>query len=109
MPQYVTVCQLEEVPEGEARAFVVNDLPIAIFHVDGQFFALENKCPHAGASLAHGSIEGDAVRCRVHHLRFRICDGVYLDEAKPQWNARVLPLRLCGREIQVAVSAGTQP
>ena len=44
---------------------VVAETMIGVFHVGGRFFALANECPHEGASLAHGIIEGDTVRCRI--------------------------------------------
>ena len=83
--------------------FVVDDLMVGVFHVDGEFFALDNHCPHEGASLAHGIIEGDTVRCRIHHWRFCIRDGTYLDEDKPRCNARTLPVRVVGEKVQVEI------
>ena len=102
-PNFHTICRVGDVPEGEGRMFAVAETMIGLFHVGGRFFALANKCPHAGASLAHGIIEGDTVRCRIHHWRFSIRDGTYLDEDKPQCNARSFPVRIVGEEVQVAV------
>ena len=101
MPAFQTICQASEIPEGEARMFVVNEGMVGIFHISGQFFALDNLCPHEGASLAHGIIEGDTVRCRIHHWRFRIRDGTYLDEGKPRCNARTFRVRVVGEDVQV--------
>ena len=100
---FETICRIEEIPEGEARMFSVAETVIAVFHVGGRFFALANGCPHAGASLAHGIIEGDTVRCRIHHWRFSIPDGKYLDEDKANCNAMTFPVRIVGEEVQVAV------
>ena len=103
MTRYRTVCRVADVPAGEARMFIVNGMMIGVFHVGGEFYALDNECPHAGASLAHGEIDGDVVSCRIHHWRFCIRDGVYLDEEKPCFNARTFPVRVAGEEIQVAM------
>ena len=81
--------------------FVVDDLIVGIFRINGEFFALDNQCPHEGASLAHGIIEDDTVRCRIHHWRFCIRDGTYLDEHKPRCNARTFPVRIVGEDVQV--------
>ena len=43
MPKFHTVCKLSDVPEGEARMFVLGDRAIGIFHVDGDFLALANQ------------------------------------------------------------------
>ncbi len=104
MAQFQTVCHTDDVPEGSGKMFIVNEQPIGVFCVDGQFFALDNRCPHAGASLAHGIIEGDTVACRIHHWRFRVCDGQYLDEAKPEYDARCYRVRVRGEEVQVDIS-----
>ena len=84
--------------------FVVDEVLVGIFRVDGEFFALENPCPHEGASLAHGIIEGETVLCRIHHWRFCIRDGKYLDEDKSQCNAHPLPVRVVGDKVQVEMS-----
>ena len=101
MPDFHTICQANEIPEGEARMFVVNDVMVGVFHIDGQFFALDNRCPHAGASLAGGVIEGDTVRCRIHHWRFCIRDGTYLDEDKPRYDVCTFPVRVVGEDVRV--------
>ena len=103
MSAFHAVCSVGDIPEGEARVFVVGETMIGVFHAHGQFFALDDACPHAGASLAHGFIEGDTVRCRIHHWRFCLRDGTYLDEQKPQFNAHSLPVRIVGGEVQVEV------
>ena len=100
---FAAICRIEDIPEGEARMFSVAETMIAVFHVGGRFFALANECPHAGASLAHGIVEGDTVRCRIHYWRFSIRDGEYLDEDEANCNAKTFPLRIVGEEVQVAV------
>ena len=103
MPDFHTVCKVGDIPEGEARMFVVDGAMVGVFHIDGQFHALDNACPHAGASLAHGLIEGDTVRCRIHHWRFCIQDGRYLDEDKPEFNAQPIAIRVVDDDVQVEV------
>ena len=101
-PNFQTVCEVGDIAEGEARMVMLGGTRIAVFHVAGRFFAIADECPHAGASLAHGLVEGDTVRCRIHHWRFSLCDGTYLDEDQPRCNARSYPVRVVGREVQVA-------
>ena len=107
MAKFQTVCATDDVAEGSARMFLVEGIPVGIFCIRGEFFALDNRCPHAGASLAHGSIDGDTVACRIHHWRFCIRDGSYLDESRPQFNARSIPVRVVGAEVQVEIKAGS--
>lgn len=101
--EFQLVCRVNEIPEGAGRMFSVAGQMIGLFNVGGSFFALANACPHAGASLAHGIVQGETVACRIHHWRFSLRDGAYLDEDKPQCNVRTYPVRIVGQEVQVAV------
>ncbi len=83
--------------------FVIDEQPIGIFRIDGEYFALDNRCPHAGASLAHGIVHGDTVACRIHHWHFCIRDGTYLDESEPKFNVRCFPVRIVGQLVQVQI------
>ena len=103
MDRFQTVCNTDDVPEGAGRMFMVDEIPIGIFCVAGEFFALDNRCPHAGASLAHGVIDGDTVACRIHHWRFCVRDGTYLDEARRDLDAHCFPVRVVGQEVQVEI------
>jgi len=99
---FVSMCRTDEIAEGEARLCFVGDRQIAVFCWDGEYFALRNECPHAGASLAHGIIQGGTVRCRIHHWRFRICDGKYLDQENPRCDVPTYRTRVVDGEVQVA-------
>lgn len=105
MSDFKTVCRVDDIPEGESRLFVIDDTMVGVFHVEGEFYALHNECPHAGASLAHGLIEGDTVRCRIHHWRFCIKDGTYLDRDQPGLNANTIAVRVKGSEVQVGIES----
>ena len=83
---------------------VVGERMIAIFRVDGALYALNDQCPHAGASLARGNIDGDIVTCRIHHWRFCIRDGKYVDQDRPHFDARSFPVRIVDGIIEVDVS-----
>lgn len=101
MSHFATACKIDDVPEGGSLLCVVNDAQIAVFRIDGDIFALRNECPHAGASLAHGSVEGDIVRCRIHHWGFCVRDGRYVDQDLPHFDAKKIAVRFSGEEIEV--------
>ena len=105
MLEFHTVCKAEGIPVGEARMFALDNTMIGVFNVGGEFFANQNECPHAAASLAHGIIDGDTVTCRIHHWRFCIRDGTYLDEDKPKFNAQTFPVRVVGDDVQVGIQS----
>lgn len=49
--------------------------PLALFHLAGRVWAISDSCPHAGASLCEGELEGDVVTCPRHGSQFRVIDG----------------------------------
>lgn len=49
--------------------------PIAVYHVGGRLYAVADACPHAGASLCEGELEGDVITCPRHGSQFRVTDG----------------------------------
>ncbi len=103
MSQFFDVCAVSDIPMGEARMFEVHEVMIGVFNQAGEFFAMDNSCPHAGASLSHGIIEGDVVRCRVHHWRFCIRNGTYLDEEKPKFNIQTYQVRVVDDRLQIEI------
>jgi len=83
--------------------FVISETMIGVYHVEGKFFAINDQCPHAGASLVRGQVVGDVVSCRIHHWRFSIRTGKYLDEEKSECNVRSYSVRVVSDQVQVEV------
>ena len=99
MANYVTVAKVGQVSEGKGEAFVVADRRIAVFFVDGQYYALDDPCPHMGAPLSFGDVRNGYVICDRHLWEFRLTDGVCPDI--PALQARTYPVRIEGDEIQI--------
>jgi 3-phenylpropionate/trans-cinnamate dioxygenase ferredoxin subunit len=74
---------------------------IALFNVDGQVFATNDACPHAGASLGWGILEGAIVKCRSHGLRFDVTTGKIA--AGSGLGVRSYPTKTDGGKIYVKV------
>lgn len=106
--EFFPACLASELPVGDSKMFNVNGQMVVVFNVDGEFLAVSNACPHAGASLAHGTFDGDVVSCRIHHWRFCLRSGRYLDEDKPEFNARSFATRVVDGEVQVSLGAAEE-
>ncbi len=99
-PAWVTVAQVGDIPEGEGRAYPLKKCTVAVFLVKGDYFAIDDFCPHQGASLAAGYIvDGCAVACAWHHWRFSLSDGTWLDNPKVAVDR--FAVRVAGTNIQV--------
>lgn len=62
----VFVCELRDIPAGEARAFDVEGYSLAFFNTGDEVLAIDNACPHMGAPLAEGELTEGSVCCREH-------------------------------------------
>ena len=93
MGEYVQAAKTNDVAPGAAACVDVRGTPIALFNIEGSFFAIGNTCTHRGGPLAEGSIEGDEVTCPWHGARYRISTGEVLSPPAPagvpKYNVRV--------------------
>ena len=60
---------------GHGKTFTINGKKIAMFSVDGKLFAFDDECPHVGASLGSGKLEGKLVTCPAHDWQFDVTSG----------------------------------
>ena len=64
------VARVDEVPKGERLLVKVAGREIGIFNVDGEFFALRNRCPHLGGPLCEGEVLGLVYSSEPGDVRF---------------------------------------
>jgi len=96
-----TVCQVGELADGEGKTVTVGGRLIALFHVQRQYHAIDDTCPHMGASLSGGYVEEGVVTCPWHAWRFRLCDGVWADN--PRIKIASYAVRVEGEAVQIRV------
>ena len=74
------VCTTAELLPGEMKVVFdeVTAAPIAVFNLDGDFYAIEDICTHDGGELTGGIIEGHEIECPRHGARFDIRTGAVL-------------------------------
>lgn len=72
---YVTAARVGDVAPGTGKAVVVGEREIALFNVEGRYYALDNTCPHQGGPLAEGWLDGAVVTCPWHAWTFKLSDG----------------------------------
>ncbi len=77
------VCSTSDIEEGKGKMFTVNGKEIAVFKVNGKFYAIENACPHRGGSLADGILNDKIITCPLHSWQFDITTGRCTFEGAP--------------------------
>ena len=74
---WVEVGRIEDVPPGHAARVEIDDVPVAIFNIDGEFFCVDDTCTHAEASLSDGDLDISrcAIECPLHGSAFDLRTG----------------------------------
>ena len=72
---FVKICDLPEVPVGTMNMFKVGEKEYLLANVNGNYYAMGNRCTHANADLSQGSLEGNIVTCPKHKSKFDITTG----------------------------------
>ena len=75
MGEFIDFGKPEEIPPGKARCRDVGKKRIAVFNVDGEFFAIDDTCTHAEASLSDGWLDGCVANCPLHGAQFDLKSG----------------------------------
>ena len=98
--EWVTVAEAKDLPPGDSMSVEHEGDSIALFNVDGTFYAIGNRCPHAAGPLAQGFIEKGRVTCPWHGWSFPLS----LEDAPDDGLCRYA-LRVEDGAIQVEVPA----
>jgi nitrite reductase/ring-hydroxylating ferredoxin subunit len=80
MEEWIPLIELSDLPEGNGLRLCKAGLDLALFRIGDVVYAIDDSCPHAGASLSNGRLRGKTVHCRAHGLGFDLesdsCAGV---------------------------------
>jgi NAD(P)H-dependent nitrite reductase small subunit len=102
MAQFVKVATTDEIAPGTGKQVEVNGKQIALFNVDGSFYAIDNTCTHRGGPLAEGLVEGEEVTCPWHGARYNVKTGAVLSPPAPK-GVVTYNVRAQGNEVEVEV------
>ena len=98
---------LHPVPEaknlepGKGMRVMLEDRRIALFNLDGKYYAIDDTCPHVGAPLGEGWIDGDRVACPMHGWEFEIKTGKGL--TVPGCSVAKYEVQDANGEIQISI------
>ncbi|WP_019589663.1 MULTISPECIES: non-heme iron oxygenase ferredoxin subunit [unclassified Thioalkalivibrio] len=75
MEDWADVAAVDDIPPGERRVVEVDDVPIAVFNLEGSFYAIEDLCSHEEYPIAEGELRDDRLVCPHHGAEFCLRDG----------------------------------
>ncbi len=75
MPDFTPVARVSDISDPGKTLVEVDGRMIALFHVGGKFYALDDVCTHDGGPLAEGTLVGCEIACPRHGAKFDIRTG----------------------------------
>ncbi len=96
----VTIPEAKQIASGTGKVVHAGDKVLALFNLNGRFYALDNRCMHVGGPLGEGKVEGTSVTCPWHGSRFDITTGEVLGPPARRPVA-AYPVRVVGNDVQV--------
>ncbi|MFQ3650597.1 MAG: Rieske (2Fe-2S) protein [Gemmataceae bacterium] len=99
MNDFKFLCHLADLRDHEGKTVSVDGKLIAVFRCGDHVQAIDDMCPHMGASLAGGHVQDGIVTCPWHAWRFRLEDGSWADN--PRIRIGHYPVRVVGDEVQI--------
>lgn len=76
--KFIPIAKSEDLKEGAGQPFEVEGHRLAVVRHQGKVYALEDYCPHAGATIAFGMVENDCIVCPWHFAEFNLHTGAVL-------------------------------
>jgi nitrite reductase (NADH) small subunit/3-phenylpropionate/trans-cinnamate dioxygenase ferredoxin subunit len=100
-PPFMPVARVGEIEPGTGRTVEVAGRLVAVFFDGVHYSAIDDLCPHMGASLGAGVLRDGTVVCPWHAWRFRLCDGAWCDS--PNLKVDVFETRVVGEVVEARV------
>ncbi|MFH0916239.1 MAG: non-heme iron oxygenase ferredoxin subunit [bacterium] len=75
MSRFVDVAGVDDLTDGAMKRVTVEGRDLLLARVGDQYYASDDRCPHMGGRLSHGTLDGTIVTCPRHGSRFDIADG----------------------------------
>ena len=111
--KYIKVLKCDDLEIGKSAIIEVGDKELALFNYKGDYYAIDNVCPHRGAPLGEGRIEEGILICPNHEWRFELKSGWC--PQNPELSTEVYPIKVHEDKIYVRLekpkvegAAGTQ-
>ncbi len=100
MADWIDVALVSEFMPGDRKIVDVDGVAVAVFNINGEYFAIEDVCTHDGGELAGGTLEGDQIICPRHGARFCVRTGAALSAPAYEPTAK-FPVRIENGAVQV--------
>jgi anthranilate 1,2-dioxygenase ferredoxin subunit len=101
---WIDVAAQTDVVADEPLGVMAGDLPVALFRIEEQIFALYDLCSHGAARLSDGFVEDGCVECPLHQGLIRIATGAPASAPITE-PVRTFPVRIAGERVEIQIKA----
>jgi 3-phenylpropionate/trans-cinnamate dioxygenase ferredoxin subunit len=100
MSKFFKVAKKSEIPNQSVKCVDIEGKQLALFNLDGEFYAIDDSCTHKGGPLSEGDIQGEEVECPWHGAHFNIKSGE-VTELPARTNVTKYNVRVVGDDIEI--------
>jgi nitrite reductase/ring-hydroxylating ferredoxin subunit len=101
MSEWRSIASVADCPPGAALEAVADDRIVALFNVDGEFYALDGVCAHQGGPLGKGVLDGCTVTCPWHGWQYDVRTGA--NHVNRSVKQAILPVKVVDQQIFVQI------
>lgn len=101
--KWVSAGTPDSIPQGKAIVLHLPRFRVAVFHIQDEFFAIKDACPHAEYPLSKSVVCGESVTCASHGWRFNLRTGCG-ERGEPATDIRTFPVEIRSGKIWVNIS-----
>jgi len=100
----VEICGADQLWDGEMECFRAGDTAILLLKINGQFHAYQGRCPHQGAALAEGELDGGLITCTAHRWQFNATNGLGVNPRSAR--LKCFPVHVVEQKVWIEVELG---
>ena len=100
----VEICRVDQLWDGEMQGFRAGDTSILLLKIDGRFHAYQGHCPHQGAALTEGDLDGARLTCAAHGWQFDATSGRGLNPRSAR--LKCFPVHIVEQKVLIEVELG---
>lgn len=102
MASWYDVASVDDLTPDSRRVVDIDGTNVAVFNLDGEYYAVKDECPHDGGVLSNGKLDGEVIICPRHGARFSIKTGAVLGPPAYE-DLATFPIRIAQGIVQVEV------
>ena len=103
MAEFVQVAKVGELDPGDMKLVEAGDRAVVLLNVDGELYALDNECTHAGCDLADGDLDGNVLECSCHGSGFNVTTGA-VENPPASEPVPTYPVTIVGDDVLIGPS-----